>query len=481
MTVVENEISIEQSHTNKSYIENTSHERILEVTGKQSIISDTKDKGEDSKESGLKATNIIKQETGGWQLVIRKKKKKKTNVVPSGGETASKNTAIRYTAATSTQSTKPKEEGIESVLQSDVKKVTEASTIRKPEEADHQLSKSEEVKKAPKTRSRRICCIIKRPPREPDEVIQEPDKAVVEQSQIGNGTKTTPSRKQEAADEHTTPEVNLEKTPDVASDEESQIKVTPDRSKSNFKVQAKRKGRPRTIRKDSPARPNKLKIKRKQDSRNKSPCSPLEKKKIGEAVKSGRNKTKRRGKNRRRKVNQDQKVGVQGGRIKYRLAPADFNAKQRQRIHPRGGIRRKRGKPRRKNDFGKYGGNYWEVPQLGFCDLSSIECGSYADKVDICAGEDVDFKDKVKKKQLKNARRLKWGNKRGKRNDRLSTHPNFAFNPSALEYIPPEHTKQIRRVKFTLNELLESVKGQELPVMPSLAPFYRSRITTLAT
>jgi len=219
-------------------------------------------------------------------------------------------------------------------------------------------------------------------------------------------------------------------------------------------------------------------MKRKQHSRNKSPRSPLAEKKTGEAVKSSKNQARRRGRYRRRKVNQDQKVDVQHGRIKYRLAPADFNTKQRQRVNPRRGIRRKRGKGRRKNNFNEYGGNYWEVPELGFCDLSSIECGSYADKVDICVGEDLDYKHKGKQKQPKNTRKLKWGNKRRKRNDRPSTHPNFAFNPSALEYIPHENPKQIRRVKFTLNELLESVQGQELPVMPSLAPFYRGRITT---
>jgi len=176
-------------------------------------------------------------------------------------------------------------------------------------------------------------------------------------------------------------------------------------------------------------------------------------------------------------MNQEKQVGVQQGPVKYRLAPTVWDAKEHRHVQSKRSNRRNRGKGRRKNDFGKYGGNYWEAPGVDFFELSSIECGSYADKADICEREDIDPKLKGKKKLPKNARKLKWGNKRRNRNDRLSNPQNFSFNPSALEYIPPENRKQIKHVKFTLRELLDSVKGQELPVMPCLQPFYRGRST----
>jgi len=105
--------------------------------------------------------------------------------------------------------------------------------------------------------------------------------------------------------------------------------------------------------------------------------------------------------------------------------------------------RRNRTTMRKKHSRRKYFADFWREPGVKLDDLSSLDCGSYSDHVE----------------------ELSTTEEAGKLEDLSSVTipPDFVFNINAPEFIPKKQANI-----FTLSELVESLKGQQLPSMPDL-------------
>jgi len=130
--------------------------------------------------------------------------------------------------------------------------------------------------------------------------------------------------------------------------------------------------------------------------------------------------------------------------VKYALKRAESNRDHRMRVllNKRRFGRRNRTTMRKKQSRLKYLVDYWKEPKVKLDDLSSLDCGSYSENVEKrSTTEEV-----------------------GKVKDPFEIPFDFVFNINAPEFIPKRDRKHTNI--FTLNELLESLKGQKLPSMP---------------
>jgi len=149
--------------------------------------------------------------------------------------------------------------------------------------------------------------------------------------------------------------------------------------------------------------------------------------------------------------------------------------------------RAKSKKTGQKKDFGEYGGNYWSKSEADLVELSSIECGSYEDKMDVPEEKNPTKKKKAsgQYRQMRYQKRgeVEWGNgiESEEKKYLLEFPPAlaFKFNPSAPEFVPQESTEKESTEKmpviFTVSDLLKSVKGQKLPTMPIVEPYIMRR------
>merc|ERR1719268_585740 len=100
-------------------------------------------------------------------------------------------------------------------------------------------------------------------------------------------------------------------------------------------------------------------------------------------------------------------------------------------------------RPKRK-DFSAYCVNYWSKSEEDLVELSSIECGSYEDKMDVQEEKNTTVKKKAsgqyRQVRYQKKEEVEWGN--GKEledlTDLLGVSSTFAFNPSAPEFVPQE-------------------------------------------
>jgi len=131
--------------------------------------------------------------------------------------------------------------------------------------------------------------------------------------------------------------------------------------------------------------------------------------------------------------------------VKYTLKRAESNRVHHMRVlsNKRRFGRRNRTTIRQKQSWHKYFVDFWREPDMKLDDLSSLDCGSYSDNVE----------------------ELSTTKEAGKVEDLFSLPipSDFVFNINAPEFIPKKQANI-----FTVNELVESLKGQELPSMPVL-------------
>jgi len=354
------------------------------------------------------------------------------------------------------QTSKPEEKVKKAPNVSQSEKSTEAATERKPKKA---------VKK----------------PIIPDEVKES--KATVVSSEVGSSIKASPASTPEKTNKKgMKPDKKGKRAPDSPSAAVN-VKGSPVRSKAKSKA---RKGRPKVKTKRSRQSPQQIYYRPKMMRKKELSKSKAEETKgTNIAAQGNSNKVKRRGKNRMRQApfvqSYQHRVGVARGPLKYRLQRAEPYYSNYKRVQPNRRVTRKRVKSTKRKDFSDYGMNFWDNPELkvDLFDLSSIECGSYEDKVDAEEEENNTLKHKASGQfpdgRYQKTEDLEWGNSLDlEALDDLKIPANFAFNPSAPEFIPKESIEK-KSVIFTLAELLKSVKGQELPTMPALKPFIKSK------
>jgi len=135
--------------------------------------------------------------------------------------------------------------------------------------------------------------------------------------------------------------------------------------------------------------------------------------------------------------------------VKYTLKRTESNWDHSMRVlsNKRSFGRRNKPATRKKQFRRKYSAEYWREPEFILDDLSSLDCGSYSDNV-----EEQSTTEEAEKVE-----------------DIFSTPipSDFVFNVNAPEFIPKGTNKKRKNI-FTLSELLESLKGQQLPRMPRL-------------
>jgi len=232
-------------------------------------------------------------------------------------------------------------------------------------------------------------------------------------------------------------------------------KAASSRSKSN------KRGRPMVDKKPSP-RPEKATVTRKEDS------SPGEKKK---STDNRTNNKAKRGKARRHAKRQiplvpysKPGVAITTGQIKYTLKRAESNRAHRQRVlsNRRKARKRTRTNKRKETQHG-YLVEYWKEPEVKLDDLSSLDCGSYSDNVEVFEHE-LESTESPKAEVRKNAIMQDLLT--------MNTPPNFVFNISAPEFVPKRTKGKKQSNIFTMKELVASVKGKSLPRMPNLKKLY---------
>jgi len=139
--------------------------------------------------------------------------------------------------------------------------------------------------------------------------------------------------------------------------------------------------------------------------------------------------------------------------VKYTLKRTESNWDHSKRVFSNKRRFGRRNKPamRKKQFRRKYFAEYWREPEVRLDDLSSLDCGSYSDNV----GERSTTEEAEKVEDI------------------FSTPipSDFVFNVNAPEFIPKGTNKKRKNI-FTLNELVESLKGQQLPSMPQLDSSY---------
>jgi len=142
------------------------------------------------------------------------------------------------------------------------------------------------------------------------------------------------------------------------------------------------------------------------------------------------------------------RVGIVRSTVKYTLKRAESNLVHRLRVrsNKRRFGRRNRTTMRKKQSRLRYFADYWKEPEVRLEDLSSLDCGSYSENVKKSSTEEVE-----KVEDLCS----------------LAVPSDFVFNINAPEFIPKSADKKRANI-FTLSELVESVKGQQLPCMPEL-------------
>jgi len=108
--------------------------------------------------------------------------------------------------------------------------------------------------------------------------------------------------------------------------------------------------------------------------------------------------------------------------------------------------------------------NFWAETNIKAVDLSSVECGSYSDCID--EGVIVDEEDDVKNScRYTNATKARESFK-PEDLDSLTIPEDYVFNPRAKKFIPRKKSNSSKYQTISMEELVESVKGQQLPRMP---------------
>jgi len=140
-------------------------------------------------------------------------------------------------------------------------------------------------------------------------------------------------------------------------------------------------------------------------------------------------------------------VGNARSTVKYTLRRAESNRAHHMRVrtNSRRFGRRNRTSMRKKQSRLRYILDYWKEPEVKLDDLSSLDCGSYSENVEKSSTEEVAMKELYSN----------------------VIPADFVFNINAPEFIPKAANKKKAYI-FTMSELVESVKGQQLPRMPEL-------------
>jgi len=141
------------------------------------------------------------------------------------------------------------------------------------------------------------------------------------------------------------------------------------------------------------------------------------------------------------------RVGIASSTVKYTLKRAETNRVYRTRVrsNKRSFGRRNRTSMHKKQSRLRYVVDYWKEPEVRLDDLSSVDCGSYSDNVEKSSTEKVGIEELYSN----------------------VIPSDFVFNINAPEFIPKGADKKRANI-FTMSELVESVKGQQLPSMPEL-------------
>jgi len=141
------------------------------------------------------------------------------------------------------------------------------------------------------------------------------------------------------------------------------------------------------------------------------------------------------------------RVGIARSTVKYTLKRAESNRTHRTRVrtNKRRFGRRNRTSSRKRQSRLRYIVDYWKQPEVSRDDLSSVDCGSYSENVEKSSTEEVAIEELYSN----------------------VIPSDFVFNINAPEFIPQGDDKKKAYI-FTMSELVESVKGQQLPSMPEL-------------
>lgn len=133
--------------------------------------------------------------------------------------------------------------------------------------------------------------------------------------------------------------------------------------------------------------------------------------------------------------------------VQYTLKRVQSNRVHRMRVrsNKRRFGRRSRSGIHKKQSQLKYIVDYWKDPEVNLDDLSSLDCGSYSENVEKSLTEEVAIKELYSN----------------------VIPSDFVFNINAPEFIPKGVDKKRGHI-FTMSELVESVKGLQLPSMPEL-------------
>lgn len=155
-------------------------------------------------------------------------------------------------------------------------------------------------------------------------------------------------------------------------------------------------------------------------------------------------------------------VGTTNASFKYTLQRAESNRAHHQRVYSNRRKVRRRTKTRtskRKEAKHEYLGDYWTEPKIKLDDLSSLDCGSYSDKV-----EEFEFETNTPPSCAEEASKSLVIQQLIS----LNSSSDFIFNISAPEFVPKRRGKKKKSNIFTVKELVESLKGKSLPRMPNL-------------
>jgi hypothetical protein len=156
-------------------------------------------------------------------------------------------------------------------------------------------------------------------------------------------------------------------------------------------------------------------------------------------------------------------VSIAQRKVKYHLQRAESNQAHRQRVlSNRRKVRRRARTTKRKETHNGYLAEYWTEPKVKLDDLSSLDCGSYSDNVEV-------FDSELEPKQIQMDEADKSSMKQSVS---MSTLQDFVFNIGAPEFVPKGRTEKRPSNIFTMRDLMESVKGKRLPSMPNLKKSY---------
>lgn len=152
-------------------------------------------------------------------------------------------------------------------------------------------------------------------------------------------------------------------------------------------------------------------------------------------------------------------VGTTNASLKYSLQRAESNRAHHQRVWSNRRKVKKRTRTRtskRKELKHEYLGDYWTEPKIKLDDLSSLECGSYSDKVE-------EFETNTQTSHVEASKSSVI-----QQLISLNSSSDFIFNIRAPEFVPKRRRKKKKSNIFTMRELVESLKGKSLPRMPNL-------------